>query len=158
MKTVVSAALLALLLPAAAGAKAPEYQDLSALETRVAALLGAGGVVVPIDRRIKLARCPTEPEVSPSSNGAVAVRCPALGWRVAVLVSGGMSPRMPVEILVRRGDMIELVSRGPGYSVTSTGTALDEGAAGKTIRVRIPTSSAAVSAIVTRAGGASISN
>lgn len=135
------------------------YQDLDALDARVAAALQGGAEAVPIDRRIKLAACPQEPEISGPLAGAVSVRCTSLGWRLRVAVNGASAPSgAPVQPVVHRGDAIELVSRGAGYSVTSVGTALDEGPAGGSIRVKIPTSPFPVAAVIARAGVASISN
>lgn len=147
---------LAIMVGGSAGA-AP-YQDLDALDARVAAMLEGNADAVPIDRRIKLAPCPQEPEVSAPAAGAVSVRCPALGWKLRVTVIGGTgAPAAPIQVLVHRGDAIEIVARGSGYSVTSVGTALEEGPAGASIRVKIPTSSSPVAAVVDRAGVASIS-
>ncbi|HET6943145.1 MAG TPA: flagella basal body P-ring formation protein FlgA [Sphingomicrobium sp.] len=135
----------------AAKSMAAGYQDLDALDARIASTVH--GTTVPIDRRIRLAQCPVEPEISPSSGGALAVRCPSLGWKLRVAVSSYGDPSGSLaEILVRRGDLVELVVRGAGYSASAPGTALDEGAAGKTVRVKIPTSPMPVSAVVVRAG------
>ena len=153
--------LLAMLAAASIGGSAADgrFQDLDALDAQVAASVAAGGTPVPIDRRIKLAKCPQEPEISQAAGGAVAVRCPALGWRIRVSVeAAGAPPAASLsEIVVRRGDSIELVVEGRGYSASALGTSLDEGAAGSRIRVKIPTSAVPVPAIVVRAGVASIS-
>jgi flagella basal body P-ring formation protein FlgA len=137
----------------AARAMATGYQDLDALDARIASTLPSSGTPVPIDRRIRLAQCPEEPEISPLSGQAIAVRCPALGWRIRVAVSSdAQTSGSPADILVRRGDLVDLVVRGAGFSASAPGTALDEGAAGKTVRVKIPTSPVPVSAVVVRAG------
>lgn len=142
--------LIALFL--AGPAMAAGYQDLDALDARIESTLGDLGAAVPIDRRIRLAQCPEEPEISPPSAGALAVRCPALGWKIRVAVSGAQPSEIPAEVLVRRGDLVELVVRGAGFSASAPGTALDEGAAGRTVRVKIPTSATPVSAVVVGAG------
>jgi flagella basal body P-ring formation protein FlgA len=129
------------------------YQNLDALDARIASTVQGAGTPVPIDRRIRLAQCPEQPEVSPLTGGSVAVRCPTLGWKLRVAVSSAAEPSgIPAEILVRRGDLVELVFKGAGFSASAPGTALDEGAAGKTVRVKIPTSPMPVSAIVVHAG------
>lgn len=134
-----------------------EFQDLGQLEAKVAAKLANAGTPVPIDRRIKLAQCPLEPSISGVMNGFVAVKCAPLGWRLAVGVSAPVSmAEQTSELAVKRGDVVELISRGSGFSVSSTGVALDEGATGKAIRVKMPTSSAPVRAIITGPGAASI--
>jgi len=124
----------------AAKAMAGGYQDLDALDARIASTVGDSGTPVPVDRRIRLGQCPQEPEISPPSGGALAVRCPTLGWKIRVAVSSAESSGSPAEILIRRGDLVELVVKGAGFSASAPGTALDEGAAGKTVRVKIPTS------------------
>lgn len=157
MKThLLSIIIMATSVPAVASSP---YQDLDALDARVAAALPQGAGPVPIDRRIKLAACPQEPDISGPLAGAVSVRCPSLGWRLRVAVNGASAPSgASVQPVVHRGDAVELVSRGAGYSVTSVGTALEEGPAGGSIRVKIPTSPFPVAAVVARAGVASISN
>jgi len=145
-------------LAVAAAAGAAPYQDLGALDARIADMLPANVSAVPIDRRIKLAPCPEDPRISAPASGAVSVRCIALGWRIRVAVTGASGiADAPAPMLVHRGDAIELVARGSGYSVTSLGTALEEGPAGASIRVKIPTSSSPVAAVIERAGVASIS-
>ena len=127
---------------------ATPYQDLDTLDARVALVLGASGTAMPIDRRIKLATCPDEPEISSPSSGVVSVRCVALGWRIRVPVSGPTAnSEASAQLLVHRGDTIELVARGAGYSVSSVGTALEEEPAGASIRV---------AAMIARAGVATI--
>ena len=152
---------LLVMLAASIGGSAADgrFQDLDALDSQVAAAVAAGGTPVPIDRRIKLANCPQTPEVSNVAGGAVAVRCPALGWRIRVSVEPAVGPSAASasEIVVRRGDSVELVVEGRGYSASALGTSLDEGGAGSRIRVKIPTSAVPLSAIVVRAGVASIS-
>lgn len=155
MKSIMLIAATAVML--ATPAHAGEFQDLGQLEARVAASLADAGSPVPIDRRIKLAKCPVEPSISGVMNGFVAVRCATLGWRLAVGVSAPESiADKKIEVAVRRGDVVELIARGSGFSVTSTGVALDEGVPGKAIRVKMPTGSAPVRAIITGPGAASI--
>lgn len=147
----------ALLAIESTAASAAEYQNLAELDARIAAMIGGNGTSVPIDPRIKLAKCGIAPEISPVSSGAMAVRCPDKGWRLAVAVNGVSTQAAVVETVVHRGDTVEVLARGNGFSVSSTGLAMDEGAVGRTIRVKMPTSSAPLSATITRAGVVSIS-
>lgn len=148
-----------LLTGLAAAALGPgTFQDLNALDARVAAVLAGSGTAVPIDPRIKLAACPEEPLISPMPGGSVSVRCPARGWKIRVAVEGTHGAAAPSEPVVHRGDTIELTVEGAGYSASSVGTALDEGGAGNVIRVKIPTSAAPVPATIRRAGVATISD
>lgn len=139
-------------------AHAANYQDLDQLEARIVTTLAGAGTPTPIDRRIKLAACPEQPEISDVVASAVSVRCKPLGWRIRVGIVGAPGADEPAEPLVHRGDSIELIAQGRGYSATTSAVALDEGAAGHTIRVKIPTSSRPVSAVVTRAGVVTITD
>lgn len=143
---------------AAALAGTGAFQDLDALDARIASVLGTSGSAMPVDRRIKLAACPAEPTVTRAAGGSLSVRCPAIGWKIRVPVAGAEVTDAAAAPVVHRGDTIELVVQGPGYSASSVGTALDEGAAGSVIRVRIPTSGAPLSAIISRAGVATVSD
>jgi flagella basal body P-ring formation protein FlgA len=157
--THVKAYLLAKLgMAVGATATAAQFQDLDALDARVAMVLAGSRTAAPIDRRIKLAMCPDEPVISSPSDGAVSVRCKALGWRLRVTVTGSSDAAAPAQLLVRRGDTIELVAHGAGYSVSAVGIALEAGPAGASIRVKITTSSSPIAAVVARAGVASLPN
>src|SRR4029079_19276639 len=86
--------LLAMLAAATVGGSASDgrFQDLDALDSQIAAGLADGAAAVPIDRRIKLANWPQHPEIPNVAGGAVAVRCPALGWRIRVSVKAAPLP------------------------------------------------------------------
>lgn len=133
------------LLLAAVPAAANPFQDLDAIEVQLQAALGAaigqpGGPAGPIDRRLKLAACPQPLSVEPPALGAVAVRCPAIGWRIRVpLVRQEIAA--PAEIVrqepvVRRGELVEIVARARGFSVSTQGTAQADGIPGARIRVK----------------------
>ena len=143
--------LLAALVTTAAAA-AP-FQDIQQLENRVIGALGAGfgqpgGPVAPIDRRLKLASCPAPVQIDPPVLGAVALRCPALGWRIRVPLtrlggaSAAMTPQMAAvpatkaEPVVRRGDPVDLVAESSGFSVSVSATAQEDGAPGSRIRIK----------------------
>jgi len=148
----------ACVLMSARAAQGSQFQDLAELDARVATSLQGNGVATQIDPRIKLAQCGSPPAISPPSNGSVAVRCPDKGWRLAVLISGAApQPQLPQELAVHRGDRIEILARGEGFTISSSGTAMDEGAPGKSIRVKMPTASAPISATVLRPGVVGIS-
>jgi hypothetical protein len=65
----------------AAKAMAGGYQDLDALDARIASTLGDSGTPVPLDRRIRLGQCPQEPEISPLSGGALQCAAQLLAGR-----------------------------------------------------------------------------
>ncbi len=143
-----------------------EYEDIAALDEQVAAFIGksgpanAGGIIA-TDRRLKLARCPQLPVIDPPSLGAVAVRCLPLGWRIRV----GLTPlsyrsadETDAAISVRRGDAVELMIGGDGFDISATAVALDDGAVGKSIRVKTPTGKNPFTAVVRGAGAVQIIN
>lgn len=142
---------------AAAPAAAQSFEDLEALEQRVAAALGAGigepgGPARPIDRRLRLAACPAGVSVEPPTLGAATVRCEALGWRirVPVLRSDAAAAAAPsdwgvsqpsastarVAPVIRRGDPVSLVVMSGSFTVSRRGVAEQDGAPGDRIRVR----------------------
>jgi flagella basal body P-ring formation protein FlgA len=143
---------------AAAAVQPGAYQDLDLLDARVAEALGGPGIAAPIDRRIKLALCPNDPEVGSPAGGAVAVRCLAAGWKIRVPVSRAPASETSAQVLVHKGDAIQLVAEGSGYSASFMGIAVDEGGRDSVVRVKIPTSSSTLSAIVAGAGVATISD
>lgn len=148
--------LPALLLVPAPGAAAG-LQNLDALERRLVIALGAdigepGGPTVPLDRRLKLAACPSDVAIDPPQQGAATLRCPAIGWRIRVPLSRGggevagrplpasgnalPTMRQSREIVVRRGDAVDLVAAATGFSVSTQVVAEQDGAPGDRIRVR----------------------
>lgn len=124
---------LLVVVPAAAQA----FEDLATLDTRVAAQAG-DAKPQPLDRRLRLAACPVAAEIAPPADGAMAIRCPALGWRIRVPVQATIPTIAPAAALrvIRRGDLVELDADGPGFSVTSAAVALDDGQLGKPLRVK----------------------
>ncbi|MFM6854173.1 MAG: flagella basal body P-ring formation protein FlgA, partial [Sphingopyxis sp.] len=78
--------------------------------------------------------------------GAVAVRCPSIGWRIRVAVAtpptaapmpGAGGALNPADIVVRRGDLVELIVQARGFVATTTGIADQDGAIGQRIRIRV---------------------
>jgi len=137
------AILIAACLPATAWAQ--PAQDIGALEKRLLIALDAGigapgGPMAPIDRRLKLAPCPNPVTIDPPALGAIALRCPALGWRIRVPMmrdaQSAAAPAARIAPLVRRGDPVEIVTQSPGFSVSAQGIAQEDGAQGARIRVR----------------------
>jgi flagellar basal body P-ring formation protein FlgA len=137
---------LALGLCLAAPAFGQAFENLEMLESRVAAALGAavgepGGPARPIDRRLRLAPCPTPAEIDSPALGAIAIRCETRGWRIRVpLMAGAMAApgaaQVRAEPVVRRGDQVQIVALASGFSVSTTGIAEQDGAPGERIRVR----------------------
>lgn len=141
--------MLLLLALGTAPAAAEPFQNIDALEARLMGALGAGigepgGPAAPIDRRLKLAPCPATVAIDPPLMGAIALRCPAAGWRIRVplarlstgMVPGAAGAQIAVEPAVRRGDPVDLVAESSGFSVSVSATAQEDGAPGSRIRVK----------------------
>lgn len=145
-------------------AQAQQFEDLDALDSQVAAVLQGGSATAqPIDRRLKLARCPEPIAVDSSAKDSVALRCNAIGWRIRVPLTMARSeakvvsaeaPLMPEtdEILVRRGETVEIIIKGDDFEVVSSGVAVEDGRKGKQVRVKSSTGSTAHGATVVAQG------
>ncbi len=100
------------------------FQDLAALEVEAAAV---AGTPVTIDRRLHLAQCEAPPAITRTSGG-IGIDCTAPSWRITV-------PVQRLAPIVRRGDAVSVVARGPGFDVTLDGTADADAAPGSRVRV-----------------------
>ena len=68
---------------------AQAIEDLGQLDGRVQVMTGAapgqpGGAIAPIDRRLRLIACPQPASIEWSGSDSLAIRCPAVGWRLRV--------------------------------------------------------------------------
>lgn len=148
----------------ATAAHARPFEDVAALDMRVAAALGAGvgepgGPARPIDRRLKLAACPQPVTVDAPALGAVAVRCEPLGWRIRLPLVRAAAPEAAAakaEPLIRKGDQIELTASSGSFTVSTVAFAEQDGAPGDRIRVRSERNKAAVIGVVTPDGRVSL--
>lgn len=150
------APLALLVLPAPALAQT--FEDIAGLKALVAANTGETESSVVIDPRLRLKKCPEQPLIDPPTLGALAVRCPSLGWRIRVPVAQPLAAKAATAPLVRRGDLVEIVAVGAGYSVSSSGTALEDGAKGAAIRIKTGNTSLPVTAVVDEIGRVVINN
>lgn len=133
----------AMLLPCAAQAQTASFENINTLEARVVAALGAdigmpGGPAAPIDRRLRLARCPAPATIDPPALGAIAIRCEAVGWRIRVPLQYIAAAPMAAKAtpVVRKGDPVELAVETSSFSVSTNAIAQEDGAIGDRIRVR----------------------
>jgi flagella basal body P-ring formation protein FlgA len=134
----------AALLVAGAPAVAAGFADPVEIDQAVARFTGAsagaeGGARLPVDRRLKLARCdaPLALEWYGRQRDTVLVRCPvAGGWRLFVPVESTVVAAAPREAAVARGDSVSIVVQGKGFTLSRKGEALEGGAVGEWIRVR----------------------
>lgn len=157
--SIMTMAPLAAALAAGPAMAQQRFENLDRLDSLVAMTVGAnlgqpGGPVAPIDRRLKLAPCPSTPNVDGPVFGAAIVKCDALGWRIRVpLATGGVQANVtpvatpvarPVaarpapsrEVVVKRGDPVQLVAGGALFQVSRLMVADEDGAIGAMIRVR----------------------
>jgi len=154
------AALFLATLPTPVLAQAVE--DLDRLDSRIEILTGAapgqsGGAIAPIDRRLKLSACPQPASIEWSGSDALAVRCAAIGWRLRVGIATKGGPQGKAELSVHRGDTVEVSVEGDAFDVTATAIALDDGAVGASVRLKLGAAGTQSSAIVTGPGTVSFS-
>lgn len=154
---------LAATLVVSAPAFAQGFQNVDQLERDLVAALGAGvgdpgGPMAPVDRRLKLAQCPGNLVFDAPVMGAVAVRCPTLGWRIRVpLIRSATQANAAVAVerqepVIRRGDPVEIVAGGPFFQVSTQAVAEQDGAPGARIRVRSAPKSPPIVAEVVKTG------
>jgi flagellar basal body P-ring formation protein FlgA len=120
-----------------ASTASPAFEDLKILDERVLAI---SNHAEPIDKRLKLAECPDDPIIAPPVGGSVVVRCPALGWRLRVPVTSPTRSTERTEIIIRKGEMVECVSGGPGFAVSTSMIAMEDAGIGQPVRVKSPSS------------------
>lgn len=173
MVTVFRRLCVLLAVACAAPASAQQFENIARLEADLVAVLGAGigmpgGPSAPVDRRLKLAACPDRPQFDAPALGAVAIRCPAIGWRIRVPLMRAQTPVSAAPVatagvaapvaqvdttpVIRRGDAVSMVAGGRGFTVMQEGVAEQDGAVGARIRVRMDPRKPAVYAEVVGPG------
>ena len=140
--------ILPALLLASPAAAQTAFQDTAGLDRAVASFTGhaigeEGGARTAIDRRLKLAQCPT---VALSWHGlnhdAVTVTCSGPDWHVYVPVVMAAAPiatpaAAPIavaakaEIVIRRGDPVMVEATQAGFSISREAIAQGDAAAGQ---------------------------
>ncbi len=163
---IASLAALAAGIPAVSAQQATEdWQTIDMLTTMVASAMGR--TATPIDRRIKLARCPEQASVVAIDAQTLAVRCQSLGWRLRVAMSGpaqtGFAPTAysrpaasaPV---IRRGDNVRVTIETESFAINYSAIATQDGRVGETIALRGNDAKNMLSATVTGPGRASLSD
>lgn len=176
MKPVLTVLLaISAMLATPALAQQGTFENLDRIDSMVAMTVGAnlgepGGPIAPVDRRLRLAACPTMPAVEGPVFGAAMVKCEAKGWRIRVPLKGGgvpavapaygarpygsaMAARPAVqEAVIKRGDPVQLTAGNSRFSVSRVMIADEDGALGETIRVREDKKAAPVMAQVVEPG------
>ncbi|MCM8731250.1 hypothetical protein ACFO8O_09785 [Hephaestia sp. GCM10023244] len=142
-----------LIVPAlliAAPAAAADFQDTAALDRAVASFTGHGvgedgGARAPVDKRLKLAQCPTVAlSWRTDRHDAVVVACSGPDWRIFVPVQrnapvaiAAVSAPVPVAPVVKqapvikRGDPIVVAAGTPGFSISREAIAMGNAAPGE---------------------------
>ena len=149
-------------LPAAHAQQAmQDWQPIDAIAQTVANAMGR--VAAPIDRRIKLARCPEQASVTAIDANALAVRCASLGWRLRVPMSGpanaapaatGFARPTASAPVIRRGDNVRVTIESETFTVSYSAIATQDGRLGETIALRGNDAKNMLSAVVTGPGRA----
>jgi flagellar basal body P-ring formation protein FlgA len=145
-------------VPSALAAAPQVYEDLSVLDARIAATTGIdagfpGGAAGPMDRRIRLSKCAEPLVIDQPLYDAIAVRCLSAGWRVRVVLLPKQSfPSKSYDAnleLIHRGDTVDLVIDGAGFTASTSVIAIDNGAKGETVRVIAKANGKPIMAVVT---------
>jgi flagellar basal body P-ring formation protein FlgA len=130
-----------------------QFQDNLMIDRAVAtALVGTGLNALPVDNRLKLARCPEPLTVNAPALGSIAVHCHRLGWRVRVLIDGAAATVTMAPVVIKRGDPVSVNFVAPGFSVTTSGIAESDARIGERVRVRVEQKANPVMGEVTDAG------
>lgn len=133
------------LLALASPAVAQTTTDLALIDQEVAEFARAsagvpGGAASPIDRRLRLRHCAAALSLDwhGAQQNAVQVSCPVPGgWRIYVPVRRDNALGAEAALQVARGDAVTVIVAGGGFAVSQQGEALEAGAPGVWIRVRI---------------------
>lgn len=153
-------------LPASAQQATEDWQAIDALTGMVANALGR--TATPVDRRIKLERCPEQASVTAIDAHTLAVRCASLGWRLRVPMTGPAADATPAAAsfarpaagapVVRRGDNVRVTIDTQSFSIAYAAVATEDGRVGETIALRGNDAKSTLSATVTGPGRARIAD
>lgn len=147
-------------VPATAQQASEDWQTIDVLTDMVANAMGR--TATPVDRRIKLARCPEQASVTAIDAHTLAVRCTSLGWRLRVPMTGPASAMAtpagyakPADApVIRRGDNVRVTIDTESFSISYAAIATQDGRVGETIGLRGSDAKSTLSATVTGPGRA----
>jgi flagellar basal body P-ring formation protein FlgA len=142
-----------LLLPVALVCAAhanPMTEDVADLDRRLAVATNARAVA--LDRRLRLAKCPEPLAIETQRFDAVSVGCASLGWKIRVPLARLLARETQAEPVIARGDAVEIIYEDAEFAASTTGVAVDDGAVGETIHVKITSSAAAIAGRVSGPG------
>lgn len=158
-----AACAIAASIPAGAQQATEDWQSIDALTATVANALGR--TATPIDRRIKLARCPEQASITAIDAHTLAVRCDPLGWRLRVPMTGpvdaapaaaGHARPAASAPVIRRGDNVRVTIETQSYSISYAAIAAEDGRVGETIALKGEDARSKLSATVTGPGRATL--
>lgn len=138
-----------------------DWQTIDVLTDMVAKAMGRNAT--PVDRRIRLARCPEQASVTAIDAQTLAVRCASLGWRLRVPMTAPADAapvaasfvRPPASApVIRRGDNVRVTIETESYSISYAAIATQDGRVGETIALRGNDAKSSLSATVTGPGRA----
>lgn len=130
----------------AAPANAQTFADPAAIDAEVAAFLGvspadAGSAFIAVDRRLRLASCaaPLSVDWPGTRRDSVLVQCPLQGgWKLYVRTLGkAAGPVAAAAPVVKKGDRVTVTVKARGFTVSQEGQAVEAGAVGDWIRVKV---------------------
>lgn len=163
-RTIAALAAGIAMAPAATAQQATEdWQTIDTLTAMVANAMGR--TATPIDRRIKLARCPEQASITAIDSQTLAVRCESLGWRLRVPMAAQAGAATPAVFarsapaaapVIRRGDNVRVSIDTDSFSVSYNAIATEDGRVGETIALRGNDAKNMISATVTGPGRASL--
>lgn len=158
-----------------APAAAQSFQSTTQLDEAVVQFTGAsigmdGGAQMPVDPRLRLAKC-AMPQFGWLSDrqDAVVISCMAPAWKVYVPVRRmtRVQPERPAaapvavvaakaEPVIRRGDPIMVEAGAPGFSITREGVAMGDAPAGGRLMVKVDPAKPPIQAIALESGRAAL--
>jgi flagella basal body P-ring formation protein FlgA len=155
-----AAGLACTAIPATAQQANEDWQTIDVLTDMVASAMGR--TATPVDRRIKLARCPEQASVTAIDAHTLAVRCTSLGWRLRVPMTGPASSmathagyaKPAGAPVIRRGDNVRVTIDTESFSISYAAVATQDGRIGETIGLRGSDAKSSLSATVTGPGRA----
>lgn len=167
--------ILAILsLTAAPAVAAQNFQSTAQLDEAVVQFTGAsigmdGGAQMPVDPRLKLAKC-AMPQFNWLSErqDAVVISCMAPAWKVYVpvrrlarIVPERAAPAVAAaaakpEPVIRRGDPIMIEAGAEGFSITRDGVAMSDAPVGGRLMVKVDPAKPPIQAIAMESGRAAL--
>ncbi len=142
-----------LLLPIATACAAqanPVFEDVADLDRRLAVVTNMRAVA--LDRRLRLTKCPEALVIETPRFDVASVGCTSLGWKIRVPLAQALGIEKKAETVIARGDAVEIIYEDPEFAASTSGVAVEGGAVGETIHVKITSSAAAIAGKVSGPG------